>query len=173
MGIFNLFRKNPLPEEDKENPTIRKIVNQLEALPEKEAKYLAAFAYSLGRIAHADLEISDTETKKMEEIVKSFGGIDPDMAILIVQIAKSQNILFGSTENYLVVREFKKISDPKQRESLMHCLFAVAGADEEITGVEDQEIRQISKELGFSHRDFIDIRSHYREKLTVLKNLPL
>lgn len=173
MGVFDIFTKNrPASFEAQENQSIRKIIAELENLPADEAKYLAAFAYLLGRVAHADLNISSEETKKMEEVVREMSGLDADQSILIVQIAKSQNILFGATENYLVAREFKKLSNPKQRENLMHCLFAVAGVDEEITGTEDEEIRQIGKELGFRANEIINIRLHYRDKLSVLKNLP-
>ncbi|MDX1386139.1 MAG: TerB family tellurite resistance protein [bacterium] len=172
MGLFDLFKSSPPSQEVLANPSIRKIIHELEHMPQDQAKYLAAFAYILGRVAHVDLDISEEETATMEEIVSGFSEITPDLATLIVQIAKSQNILFGATDNYLVVREFKKISDPGQKEGLLHCLFAVAGADDEITSLESDEIRRISKELGLSHREFIDVRTHYLDKLSVLKNKP-
>lgn len=172
MGILNFFKSDTSAPEVDENTTIREIVKELNHLPQDQAKYLAAFAYILGRVANADLDISDEETKKMEEIVHGFTEITSDLSILIVQIAKSQNLLFGGTEDYLVVREFKEISNYHQREGLMHCLFAVAGADDEISNEENEEIRNISQELGFTNRDFIDVRTHYLDKLTLLKNLP-
>lgn len=173
MGLFDFFNKTrPTPKETQENQSIRKIIDELEHLPQDQAKYLAAFAYLLGRVAHADLDISGEETRKMEEVVREMSEMNAEQAILIVQIAKSQNILFGATENYLVAREFKKLSDPKQRENLLHCLFAVAGVDDEITGIEEEEIRQIGKELGFRSNELINIRLQYRDKLSVLKNLP-
>lgn len=174
MGILDFFKgtpPSPSPE-DQENPSLRKIMAALEALPKEEAKHIAAFAYILGRVAHADLEISEEETGKMEEIVRGFTDISPDLAILLVQIAKSQNVLFGSTDNYLVVREFKKMSEKNQREGLLHCLFAVAGSDDNISNVENEEIRKITTELGFTQKEFIEIRLHYRDKLAILKNLP-
>lgn len=172
MGILD-FLKKPAPQETQaESPYLRKVLDSLNSLPEDQAKYIATFAYILGRVAQADLEISEEETRSMEKTVRDLAGLDPDLAALIVQIAKSQNVLFGGTENYLMVREFKKMADKNQLESLMHCLFAVAGADNEISHVENEEIRVISKELGISHQDFIEIRLHYRDKLSILKNLP-
>ena len=173
MGIFEfIFKKEGPPVEARENSSIRKIIEELEHFPPQDAKYIAAFAYLLGRVAHADLNISSEETQRMEDILRDFAHLAADQAILIVQIAKSQNLLFGATENYLVAREFKKISNPEQREDLLHCLFAVAGADDDITFPEEEEIRQIAKELGFQHKDFIHVRLHYRDKLSVLKKLP-
>ena len=67
------------------------------------------------------------------------GGVDSAVllaeaqAVLAVQIAKSQQLLKGGTENYLVTREFNKISDREQKEKLLHCLFEISAADESIS----------------------------------------
>ncbi|NIM63068.1 MAG: hypothetical protein GTO30_15925, partial [Acidobacteria bacterium] len=60
----------------------------------------------LSRVAHADLDISDDETRAMEELVIETGGLPEEQAIIVVQMAKTQNLLFGGTENYLVAKEF-------------------------------------------------------------------
>lgn len=156
---------------DGETATVRKIVAELEAMDGATARYIAAFAYILGRVAHADLEVSTEETGKMEEIVRGLGHLPEEQAVLVVQIAKSQNRLFGGTENYLVTREFLEISTPEQRHELLECLFAVSAADASISGVEEAQIRQIASELGFSHRDFVNARSAYAEHREVLKPL--
>ena len=130
---------------------------------------MAAFAYILGRVAHADLNISEEETRAMEEIVARESELSPDLAIIVVQMAKSQNLLFGGTENFLVTREFKKMSTPKQRKNLLQCLFAISSSDDSISVVEDNEVRQVSKELGITHSEFISIRSSFREHLAVLR----
>lgn len=151
--------------------TVRKIVTELEAMDSEKARYLAAFAYILGRVAHADLHISVEETTKMEEIVRSLGHLPEEQSILVVQIAKSQNRLFGGTENYLVTREFMEISTAEQRQELLDCLFAISAADDSISGLEEAQIRQISSELGFSHRDFVQARSVYNKHREVMKPL--
>ncbi|MEE8138803.1 MAG: TerB family tellurite resistance protein [Thermoanaerobaculia bacterium] len=151
--------------------TVRKIVAELEALEPERARYLAAFAYILGRVAHADLDISAEETRKMEEIVQGFGHLPAEQAILIVQIAKSQNRLLGGTENFLVTREFKQISTPEKRHELLDCLFAVSAADESISAAEEAQVRQIASELGLSHGDYVQARSAYSRHREVLKPL--
>ena len=130
---------------------------------------MAAFAYILGRVAHADLDISEDETMTMEEIVVKQGQLTPNLAIIVVQMAKSQNLLFGGTENFLVTREFKKMSTPEQKKNLLRSLFAVSSSDDSISVVENNEIRQVSKELGITHSEFIAIRSSFREYLAVLR----
>jgi uncharacterized tellurite resistance protein B-like protein len=154
-----------------ETETVRKIVNALDGMEPQRARYIAAFAYLLSRVAHADLDISPEETRVMERIVMDRGGLPEEQAILVVQMAKTQNRLFGGTENFLVTQEFNEIATREQKLALLHCLYAVSAADESISTREDNEIRNISKELLLSHQDFIDVRLEYRDYLSVLKNL--
>ncbi|MGB5294478.1 MAG: TerB family tellurite resistance protein [Thermoanaerobaculia bacterium] len=156
---------------DEGTATVRKIVAELETMDPDKARYVAAFAYILGRAAHADLDISEVETRKMEEVIRRLGHLPEEQAILVVQIAKSQNRLFGHTENFLVTREFVQVSTPEQRQELLDCLFAVSAADESITSAEEAQIRQIASELGFSHRQFVEARTVYSQHREVLKSL--
>ena len=150
--------------------TVRRIVGELESLEPERARYIAAFAYILGRVANADRDISAEETAAMEAIVQRMGHLPEDQAILVVQIAKSQNRLVGGTENFLVTREFKEMSTGEQRTELLDCLFGVSAADDSISGSEDAQLRQIASELGFSHRQFVTARAKYSDKREVLKS---
>lgn len=151
--------------------TVRRIVRELGALPADRARHVAAFAYVLSRVAHADLEISDQETLEMERIVREVGHLPAEQAVLVVEIAKTQNRLFGSTENYLVTREFREIASPEERRELLDCLFAVSAADDSISSAEEAQIRQIASELGFGLAEYVDARSAWSDKREVLKGL--
>ena len=158
--------------ESAETDTVRKIVAALDRLEPDRARYVAAFAYILSRVARADLTISEPEVRAMEAIVEREGGLSPEQAILVVQMAKTQAILFGGTENYLVTREFNKLATREMKLGLLRCLFAVSASDESVSVQEDNEIRRISKELHLTHEDFIETRSVFREHLSVLRKPP-
>ena len=149
--------------------TVRKIVGELEAMPRQRARFVAAFAYILGRVAHADQHISGEETSTMEKIVRRFGDLPEEQAVLVVQIAKSQNRLFGGTENFLVTREFREISSRDERRHLLECMFAVSAADDSISTVEESQIRQIASELGFTHRQFVVARLAWSDQREVMR----
>lgn len=149
--------------------TVRRITRELDLLDVDEARYLAAFAFVLARVANSDMEISEEEIRRMEEVVRDVGGLSGAQAVLVVQIAKSQQLLKGGTENYLVTREFNKISDREQKERLLHCLFEVSAADDSISLAEESEVRKIAAELKFDHREFSAIRSRYNAKRSILK----
>ena len=152
-----------------ETETVRKIAAELDRLEPESARYIAAFAYILSRVARADLVISAEETRVMERIVMERSGLPEPQAVLVVQIAKTQTALLGGTENYLVTREFGRSASAEQKLQLIDCLFAVCAADDNISAVEDNEIRQVADELRIERPDLIAIRSRYRQFLGVLK----
>jgi uncharacterized tellurite resistance protein B-like protein len=149
--------------------TVRRIVGELDRLDPDEARFLAAFAFVLARVANSDSNISVDESRRMEEVVREIGGLTEAQAVLVVQIAKSQQLLKGGTENYLVTREFDRIADREQKERLLHCLFEVSAADEEISLVEENEVKTIATELKFEHKEFSRIRSKYNEQRRILR----
>ena len=175
LKLFGLQQEAPGTKQEAprttslETETVRKITDALDRLEPDRARYIAAFAYVLSRVAHADLEVSAEETRAMEQVIMQRAGLPEAQAILVVQIAKTQNLLFGGTENYLVTREFERLATREQKLALLDCLFAVSSADESISVVEDNEIRQITSELRLDHSDFIAARVAYREHLAVLK----
>jgi uncharacterized tellurite resistance protein B-like protein len=172
MSILRYLKINPTDRtaSSSETETVRKITEALDRLDPERARFIAAFAYLLGRVARADLDISPEETRVMERIVMEKGEVPEEQAIIVVQIAKTQNVLFGATENYLVSREFNAIASQEQKLALIDCMFAVAAADESISTVEDNEVSQVADELRVEHNDFISIRSAYRDYLAVLKS---
>lgn len=151
--------------------TVRRIVGELEGMDPERARKVAAFAFLLGRVANADLEISAEESATMEQLVREVGGLDENQAVLVVQIAKSQNRLFGGTESFQVAREYRQLTEKDERERLLHCLFAVSVADDEISGAEEAQVRLVAEELGFSHRELVDVRSQYNDQRSVVKRL--
>ena len=151
-----------------ETETVRKIVGALDSMDPERARYIAAFAFILCRVARADLHISAGETNIMERIVMERGGLPEDQAILVVQMAKTQSALFGGTENFLVTREFNYMATREQKLALLDCLFAVA-SDEMISTVEDNEIGRICSELQLTHDEFIAVRMSYRDQRAVFK----
>ena len=153
------------------SPVVRRIADQLAALPPQEARTLAAFAYLLGRVAFADREISTAESARMEELVAEVGKLPGEQAVLVVEIAKAQNRLFGHTENFQVSRELRELADEAQRRRLLDCLFAVSAAEDGISGEEESQVRQIASELGFSHAEYVAARAAWAEHRTVLRGL--
>ncbi len=171
MSIFEFLGldKKPPPASEADTQTVRKITAALDRLEPDRARYIAGFAYILSRVSHADLNIGPEEIRAMESLIVERGGLPEAQAVLVVQMAKTQSLLFGGTENFLVTRQFSKIASRDEKLALLDCLFAVSSADQSISVVEDNEIRQIASELRLEHADFIAARSRYRQHLSVLQ----
>jgi uncharacterized tellurite resistance protein B-like protein len=148
---------------------VRQVVDALDELDPARARWIASFAFILGRVARADLEISEDEVRAMERILVEKGNLPEEQAIIVVHMAKIHNELFGGTDNYLVTREFDQNATHEEKMALLDCLFAVATADLSISSHEDNEIRVIAGELHLDRSDFLGFRSRYRDHLEVLK----
>ncbi|MGH9409746.1 MAG: TerB family tellurite resistance protein [Vicinamibacterales bacterium] len=168
LGWLRHAASNPAPHADTD--TVRRIMSELDRLDPAVARYLAAFAYVLGRVANADLEISPAETEEMAALLQDASGLPAEQTLLVVEIAKRQNRLFGGTEDFLVTRELREIATDAQRSRLLDSLFAVAAADGVVSGAEEDEIRKISIELAFEHAEYIEARLKYTSQRSVLKN---
>jgi uncharacterized tellurite resistance protein B-like protein len=161
----------PLPDSAAETATARRIVARLEALPPDEARFLACFAYVMSRTANADFDISDDETKLMEELAVQHGGLDTAQAVLVVEMAKLQARVNGGTEDYVVTREFHSISTPDQRRDLVRCCFAIAAADGSITADEAGTVNEIARELDLELHEVNAIRDEFHEQLSAVQAL--
>jgi uncharacterized tellurite resistance protein B-like protein len=148
-----------------EHAPLRETLEALDHLDPERARYLAAFAYLLGRVAHADRHVSPEETRAMEALVREQGQLSQDQAMVVVQLAKTSNLLFGGTANFLVAREFSDLAAYDQKLALMHCLFAVSATDEAISTAEEGEIHRIAKELGVDHPDLVALRLAHQRHL--------
>jgi uncharacterized tellurite resistance protein B-like protein len=148
--------------------TVRRIVAELDRLEPARARYLAAFAYVLSRVARADLHVSNAETTRIVEILQRDGHLPEAQALLIAEMARTQGRLFGGTEDFLVTREFRTIVTDAQRRDLLDCLFAVSAADGRVSGEEEQQIAQIARELGFEHPEYVAALAAYTSRRTVL-----
>lgn len=170
MGLARFFGLGGAPETShSDTDTVRQIVARLESLPAERARFIAAFAYVLVRLAYTDREIAPEETRAVEDLVAREGGLPEDQAILVVQIAKSQNTLFGGTEDFLVTREFGKIATREERVALLDGLFGVAAAHGGISVREENAIWAIADELGTERNDVVALRSKWRAHFNTLR----
>jgi len=157
----------PSPQGD--TATVRRIVGQLEALPPDRARLLAGAAYVVSRAANADLEITTDEIALMEQMLVERLDVAEAEAIIVVEIARQQAFMFGSTEDYLVTREFKRVSTPEQRLGVLRACFQVAAANDEISSPESAVLNQIATELDIDPSDFDAVRTEHRDQLSVVR----
>lgn len=154
---------------ERDREVLDSVSGVLDHLTPARARYVAAFAYLLGRVAGADLHIADEERRVMERLVAEEGALSAEEASAVVTLALAEADQFGGTHNLQVTGEFASQATPDERLGLVRCLFAVSAADRNVTVREDNEIRGITRELRIEHADFIRARQEVREHLAVLR----
>ena len=158
-------------EPKSESATILRVVAELDRLPNETAHYLASFAYVMARVAHADLKIEDSEVEAMVRATTSLADLREEEARLIVEIAQAGTRDLGGQENYLVTREFRRISSREQRIGLVECLYAISAADGTISTTESSTVLMIAEELGLSRNEANALRASWKEHLAEFQGL--
>lgn len=159
------------PPQATDSDVVRRIAAGLDRLPPERARYVAAFAFVLSRIAYADRDVTAAETARMEALVGEKSHLPEEQAALVVQMAKSQQVLFGGTDDFLVTRELQRAASYDDKVALIDCLFAVAASDGTITTAEANEIARVARELRVEQADLSRLRSAYRDHLLVSRGL--
>ncbi len=145
---------------------------RLESMEPAEARLAAAFAYLLARVASADLRTEASEEAAIADRLETFAGLAPETAAVLAHAALGVTDTHGGTDDHLVARAFRDMTEDEERLRLMRCLYAVAAADETITTVEDNEIFEIATAIGVRRSDVVAIRSEWKHYLGTLKALP-
>jgi uncharacterized tellurite resistance protein B-like protein len=153
-----------------EHGALRDLLDALEHMDGEQARYLAQFAYLLGRVAHADQHVSPEETRMMESLVQDEGDMPAEQAMLVVGLAKTNTLLFGGTDDFLVARDFASRATREQKLALVRCLFALSAVEGNISLAEEREIQRISRELRLESADILAIRLEYRDHLPGLSD---
>ncbi|MFP6655134.1 MAG: TerB family tellurite resistance protein [Myxococcota bacterium] len=156
---------------EQEPASLAEITTQLDGLPAAEARFVAAFSYLLARIAGADLRTDDTEREAIAHRLESFAGIDVERAALLAATAIQAADSHHASDDHLVARTFRELSEKPERLRLLRCLYAVAAADENISAAEDNEIFEVAGAIGIGRRDVVALRSEFKEYLGSLKPL--
>ncbi len=166
-------RPAPPPPSDGagDTATVRRIVAKLEAMPPDQARFLAAAAYILARAANADMDISDDETAAIESELQGHESIDEATAVLVTEMAKLQAKTVGATEDYVVTREFKALSDDSQRLVVLRASFAVVAANGTISAEETAVLNEIAEELDIEDADLNTIRADYHEQFSAVQQV--
>jgi uncharacterized tellurite resistance protein B-like protein len=160
------------PDERGDSSALARIEDELDHLAPDRARFFAAFAYVLARVASADLRIEEAERAEMGRILRGSVGLGEAEARLVAEIASAHVEDLGATDNYVVTRKFAELATRDEKLSLIRCLFAVAAADDTITGAESIEVMNVGTEIGLDREDVIGIRSGFRDKLAELRKLP-
>ena len=98
--------------------------------------------------------------------------MSPDQVATTLTVLKALTEELAGIEDYHYTRMINAVSSKQEKLEILSCLFGVAVADHSVNAEEDQRIGIIAENLQLYRKDFIEVRSQFREFLDVLKNCP-
>src|SRR5690606_31195117 len=152
-----------------ETETVGAIAEAIDGLQAERARFVAAFAYLLSRVALADHEVTTGERETMErQLTELAGGLSGAEAADAIARAVRATGRHGATEDYQVAREFASLATEEEKLRLVRCLFALS-AHHGISTSEDNEISRIATALRVEQRQVAKIRAEFRGQLNTLR----
>ena len=137
---------------------------------EEEVKRITSFAGLLGKVAYADMDISEVEQARIRQLLTTQLGLPGQDADKIVTLLDKHRAQLYSIEDFIYLRIVNSLLDKNKKLDFLRTLFTVAAADDSVSGEEDAVLWSIAKGLRLSHREFISIRAEFKDQLDVLKS---
>lgn len=126
---------------------IRTSLRDLHELDPEISRFADAVAVTLTRVADADHSVTTEETRSIERVLREAGPLPEDLAVLVVELARSRREVGGCAQVTRSSRHLRLKVTPEQRRRLLEWLLDVARADGSLCPAEEQVIQQIAAEL--------------------------
>lgn len=133
---------------------------------------VTSMAGLLGAVAYADRDYSPQEEARVRiELGRVQGmtraGIDAICAALRQHIVEISTVQIPRYARTLV-----ELADVELRREVLSALLELAAADNSISLTEANMLRQITKSLGLSQDDYVELQAKHRHLLESLKLIP-
>ena len=125
-------------------------------LPDDEVRKLGLAGGLMARIANVDQNISAEEQRIMAEVMERHWQLTPEAAEFVANVAVSS--LDVNYDYYRMTREFATSTSDEERRNFLVALFLIAGADQDVSFEETEEIRLVSRGINVTHQDFINAK---------------
>lgn len=125
-------------------------------IPDEDLRKLSLATGLMARIAHVDRNVTENELGAIVEALQTGWDISQETAELIAEVAISE--ASADLDFFRLTREFTTSTSEDERVRFLDVLFAVAGADGQISRAEVSEIRHVSSSLNLSRQQFADAR---------------
>ncbi len=170
MGLLKLLGLSSKAGVDRDfGELFDSIESILEGRTDEEVKLVTGYAGLLGKIAYSDMETSNVELERIQEILAEEMSLDGQQIEMIVKLLDDQHVKLFSLEDYIYTRFINDVCEKAEKLGLLHALFRVAAADESVCAEEDAALWSVAKGLRLSHKEFVTVRAEFAQHLDVLK----
>lgn len=167
---MSFWQKFSNSKEDKQSSLEKKLKERFSSFSEERLIKLASISGLLAAVAFADLVVEDEEAKAIQKALGEWSTLSDEDCTSVSTIAQNYAKELVDLENHLYTNSLNELLSRDEKYYLIESLFEVAASDGNISGVEAEQIRSISKLLQLSSNLFLAARAKFSDKLGALKN---
>lgn len=149
------------------SPELTEVQAALHNIEPDRVQYIGCVAFLAARLAGADSVISAGEQQRMTKVLQDQTHLSLDEAKAVIEIASAKE-LARDIEHQRITALTNEIATAEQKKDIIRALFHVA-CDADISEIESEKIRSISKALLMSNDLYISLRSEFSEYRSILK----
>ena len=141
----------------------------LSSVHKDRIEFIGCLALLAARLAGADSVISDGEKEKMTDVLQKQAHLSKEEAQAVVEIASTKELALD-IKHHKITTMTNQITTHEQKKDIIRALFYIA-CDEDISEIESEKIRSISKALLMPNSLYISLRSEFTEYRSIFKSI--
>ena len=130
---------------------------------------VTSMAGLLGAVAYADRDYSLAEEARVRQELGRVQGMTASGIDAICLALREHIVEISTVQIPRYARALVELGDVELRREVLSALLDLAAADDSISLVETNMLRQITKSLGLSQDDYLELQAKHRRQLDSLK----
>ena len=130
---------------------------------------VTSMAGLLGAVAYADRDYSLAEEARLRQELSRVQGMAQAGIDAICAVLREHIVEISTVQIPRYARALVELSDVELRREVLGALLELAAADASISVAETNLLRQITKSLGLSQTDYVELQARHRQHLDSLK----
>jgi uncharacterized tellurite resistance protein B-like protein len=146
--------------------------NVARELPDADAEtvtVVTSMVGLLGAVAYADRDYSAEEEARVRQELGRVQGMSAAGIDAICKVLREHIVEISTVQIPRFARALVELADHELRREVLSALLDLAAADSSVSVVETNLLRQITKSLGLSQQDYVELQAHHRQHLESLK----
>ena len=146
------------------------IARELPGADTETVTVVTSMAGLLGAVAYADRHYSAEEEARVRQELERVQGMSPAGIDAICKVLREHIVEISTVQIPRYARALVELADVELRREILSALIDLAAADSSISVVETNLLRQITKSLGLSQQDYVELQARHRDLLEALKS---
>lgn len=130
---------------------------------------VTSMAGLLGAVAYADRNYSQAEEARVRVELSRVSGMTAAGTDAICAALREHIVEVSTVQIPRYARALVELADVELRREVLSALIDLAAADSSISLAETNLLRQITKSLGLSQTDYVELQARHRQHLDSLK----